>query len=61
MNMTAVQFYSRYEDVATRVEALNASRPELSDKEERIEQLEINQEMNKVFTDFVGSQIDFSA
>jgi len=61
MKISTVQFYTQYDNVATKVEALNANRPELSDKEERIEQLEINQEMNKVFTDFVGSQIDFSA
>jgi len=61
MKMTPVQFYTQYDNIATKVEALNASRPELTDKEERIRQLEVNQEMNQFFADFVGSQIDFSA
>ncbi len=59
--MNTVQFYTRYDELATKREALDATRNELPDKEVRIKQQELDQEMTQFFSDFVGSQIDFLA
>ncbi len=56
--LSTVQFYTRYDTLATKRETLNATRIDLSDKEIRIRELELSQETTRLFADEVGSQLN---
>jgi hypothetical protein len=61
MSMNTIQFYTKYDELATKREALDATKNSLPDKEVRIREFELAKETTEFFADFVGSQIDFSA
>lgn len=59
--MNNVEFYTRYNNLAIEYSALDSRRSEMKPKDERIKQYELDQEMNKLFDDMMGTKIDIFA
>jgi len=59
--MNTIQFYDRYYPLARESITLDATRKDMPEKEVRIKELELTQKTNKLFADYLGSQLDILA
>jgi len=56
--MNTVDFYKRYDNLATDKSNLNWTRKDMEDKIIRIKELELSQQSSMLFADWVGSNLN---
>lgn len=56
--MNKIEFYTRYDKLATDYLKFSADRIDMKDKDIRIKELELNQERNQLFADFTATMIN---
>ena len=59
--MNSIQFYTKYEDLATQINHLNSTRKEMPKNEARIKDLELHQQVTELFADYMGQKINLLA